>query len=347
MHRRRDERPRRRRPRSRKLRCGENLNGVFPSGENPEGELLSGENPEEQLPSGENPEEGLPYTENPDEGPRYRENPDSGPGYRRFCRRAGSVFLCLLLTAAAAGCGTGKQTERKSMAGEPDRGNETVLTERQRLILRERHLPEEYEELTAVQKDAIRTIEELLCCLEEKYDRRFVFIEYCPPSPADPDTVSMLFRGYGDPPDRRAAVIRRSGHGEKAVCTDDYPSIAAERVCERMLADFVKGQTGASCKAYAFVSSTALKQIPVSPEDVEGSVSADACVWISAGDMSKEQMKNLAGQMKEWLQEKGMAGRCQIMLLEADAWEKVSRGHYAEFFRKDTCICREIIRIRA
>ena len=269
--------------------------------------------------------------------------------FQKSRRRVGSMFLCALLSVSAGGCGmrgsgesglaeaSGKPSSKSSAAG---------LTDRQKSILRRRHLPVTYEALTASQKEAIRSIEELLRYLEDKYSRPFTFVEYRPASPGNPDTVSLLAREQDTAPGRRAVTVRRSGIGAQAVYSDDFPAVAAEPVYEALLKDYVKKETGADCKVYAFVSQTSLEQPPAAETDLDGKVCADSCIWLSERTVTEEQVKELASRIARHLQARGMTGRCQLMLLTATAWEKISRLRYMEYFNREDCLYREIVRVQ-
>ncbi len=247
---------------------------------------------------------------------------------------------CAGMTALYAAASDGQE------AGKENRGTDGtyVLTERQKRILRERHLPEAYTELTALQKESIRTIEELLCYLENKYGRTFIFLEYHPPSVMEPDTVSMLFMEEGDAR-MRAGVVRRTMAGREAVITDDYPAVAAEALLEEEIRDIAAGCLDARCRVYVFISRTALEQPPEDVRQLAGAVTADACIWLSEESVTAEKTAAFAGMLEEHLLADGIRGRYQVMLLEKQDWDRVSRRDYARFFADDVCLFRRVIRI--
>ena len=223
-------------------------------------------------------------------------------------------------------------------------GTADILTERQKRILRERHLPENYEELTALQKESIRTIEELLRYLEEKYKRSFVFAEYHPPSVLEPDTVSMLFREEGNSRSR-AAVIRRTSTGKEVRLSDDFPAVAAESVLEEALKSYVFDRLHIRCKVFGFISRAELEQPPDTLRQLEGVITADTCIWLSDEAVTKQKAEEFAESLEEWLFACDIEGRCQVMLLEKEDWNRVNSRDYARFFAEDVCLFRKIIRI--
>ena len=239
-----------------------------------------------------------------------------------------------------AECETAAAAEKDGTGQAEERGDS--LTERQKRILRERHLPENYRELTALQKESIRTIEELLQYLETKYDRTFVFEEYHPPSVLEPDTVSMLFRE--EDTGTRSAVIRRTISGKEVLITDDFPAVAAESVLEEALKAFVSENLNTKGKVFAFVSRAELEMPPVDAVQLEGRVLADACIWLSDETVSKPEAEEFADKLSEWLSARKIRGRVQVMLLGKEDWERVNSRDYARFFADDVCLFRKVVR---
>ena len=219
------------------------------------------------------------------------------------------------------------------------------LTERQKQILRDRHLPEEYDELTAVQKETIQELEGLLGYLEQKYDRSFEFAAFRPASFQDPDTVTLLFRERETDAARRTAILRRTWEGGKRILTDDFPAVAAEPLYERLLQGHVREYMDVSCKVYGSVTGTSLLYPPEKEEELTGTIAADACIWLSGQEVSPEQAGELASHMRRWLQERKIPGRCQIMVLTEEAWKRLSRSSFPDFFGSEACIYRKIVRV--
>ena len=255
---------------------------------------------------------------------------------RRGCL-AGGLLVCALIAAGSVGW----SGRAKAPGGEEN----LVLTERQKQILRDRNLPEEYEKLTAVQKETIREIEELLCWLEQKYNRSFEFAAYRPASFQEPDTAVLLFREAGADTEYRTAVLRRTWEGGKRILTDDFPAAAAEPLYEHLLQKHVREFMNASCKVYGCVTDTSLVFPPEKEEDLTGSIAADACIWLPGREVTPERADELASHLRQWLGERKISGRCQVMLLTEEAWERLTRKNFAGYFGSKACIYRKILRL--
>lgn len=95
------------------------------------------------------------------------------------------LWICMLCLFLLCGC-TSVQENKVSESEVTIHSEETTqleedvvnLTERQIQILREKGLPEEYNQLTDSQKDAIVKIERVLTYLEETYDNTFEYDSY-------------------------------------------------------------------------------------------------------------------------------------------------------------------------
>lgn len=249
------------------------------------------------------------------------------------------ILICAALAVTGAGCaGAGRDQGA-------DRFTERALTERQKQILRSRGLPEEYEDLTAVQKETIRKIEELLTYLEQKYARTFEFAAFRPASVRDPDAAALLFREAGADPERRTAVLTETWEEGGRILRDDFPAVAAEPVYEQFLEKQVRECLNVPCRVYGSVAGTSLLQPPETEEELPGNIAADACIWLSAEENGTDDMEELASYLRQRLREKDISGRCQIMLLTDEAWQRVSRSSFPDFFGSKDCLCRKVIRI--
>lgn len=111
------------------------------------------------------------------------------------------------------------------------------LNDRQRAILRDRGLPEVYEELDAAQRDMILSIEELLEEVEEKYGKTMLFENYRPGTAEKPCTVSLQFRDPDWTDDLRNATVVRTETDGIVSFYDDYVCIELGR----KLADYLTG----------------------------------------------------------------------------------------------------------
>ena len=88
-------------------------------------------------------------------------------------RKTATVVICVLVLFMLCGC-----ARRNGNMADSTKKQTVVLTERQKGILRELGLPEEYEQLNDSQKNGIVKIEMALAYLEDTYEEEFEYDGY-------------------------------------------------------------------------------------------------------------------------------------------------------------------------
>ncbi len=140
---------------------------------------------------------------------------------------AATVAIAVALSA----CGLDFRQEKK----DPGQEQEIVLTERQKEILRENGLPEDYAALSDLQKSGITAIEHMLTHLEDTYHEEFVYNGYVPPGGVDPEYLTAYRKAD---PQEKLITVYRSYDGSQFIYRDDYQEVVLADAYEAELADF-------------------------------------------------------------------------------------------------------------
>lgn len=127
-----------------------------------------------------------------------------------------NIMLILVLAVVVCSCGSTESSR-------PMEGNKIMLTERQREILQEAGLPEDYEALTDSQKSAITCIERTLSYLEDSYEEEFVYDGY---AAGGPDGQYLTAYAKDDSEKEVVTVNITYKNGEYHY-TDDYQLLKA------------------------------------------------------------------------------------------------------------------------
>lgn len=134
--------------------------------------------------------------------------------------KTGILFLTILSVALVSGCGKNKKGK-----SEAEMTSKFELNERQIRILEEEELSTDYDELGITQQIAIKSIDEMLTYLEEKYGETFCYYGYVPVGGVDPEYLEAY--AESDSEERIITVYRQWKDG-KYTYDDDYQNILAE-----------------------------------------------------------------------------------------------------------------------
>ena len=111
------------------------------------------------------------------------------------------------------------------------------LTERQKMILRDEGLPEEYDRLTVSQKNAIVKIESALSYLEETYEDEFEYLGYVS---GGLDGEYVTAKISDTLPEKIVTVYISYKNGEYTY-SDNYEAKIAEEEYKKEITDFLSG----------------------------------------------------------------------------------------------------------
>lgn len=206
---------------------------------------------------------------------------------------------------------------------------EIVLTERQKEILRELELPEEYDELTTRQANGITYIDEMLTYLEEKYDEEFWYLEFSdgwyggeiyleayPVSKGIYEKVTVTVADYDEEIGRQYE--------------DDYACILYESNYQEDIEKFASQYFDMEyCKVYVDLTHT---ENDITDENVLSKSSAIVDIFIDDLMYSLEDINNFMDGYSQWLWEQsGEVGSLSIIYLFAsEAFDEINGSNYLD-----------------
>ena len=144
------------------------------------------------------------------------------------------VLLITILSLMLCGC-AGKAPD-SGASGQSEKYT-VELTERQKKILRDEGLPEEYDRLTDSQKNAIVKIERVLSYLEETYEDEFEYMGYVSGG-LDGEYVTVKISGTL--PEKIVTVYISYKNGKYSY-SDNYETKIAEEEYKKEITDFLSG----------------------------------------------------------------------------------------------------------
>ena len=233
------------------------------------------------------------------------------------------LVMGMLLSSFLSGCaGVFRAIDILQSTGE----EKVVLNERQKALLRELDLPEEYDQLNASQKDGIVMIEKAIVYLEDKYPQKFEYEGYVA---GGYDGQYVTLKVVDSCPEEyvNVQIYRKNGRYE---FVDDYENILLGK------------QATAEMKAFlsAYFDSSDIQVYM----DVYEVVDGDTAIQRVRGTVNimiksiytEEEVEKAAMAYAQWLQEvhhrTGAVARFRLYSVED--YEKINEFNYTDFFRK-------------
>lgn len=225
------------------------------------------------------------------------------------------VAILVLFTLLISGCGGDADNSKNAQGGE------SMLNQRQQKILEEQGLPTEYGELTVDQKNAIASIEAMLCYLEEKYDDSFEYEGYIQGDGQETERLIAacskgtvtVYRYY-----ENGAYRYEDNYGAKAVQPDYAKALNEYFATVLDDSDFI---------LFSDVSST-----EEGNADVLAASSGTTWMFIDASAMVTSGLKELVQRFADWIapQLDGHACMLKVYIIEPDAFTSVNGTNYEE-----------------
>lgn len=219
--------------------------------------------------------------------------------------------------------------------------HDTVLTERQKKILAEQGLPQDYSQLTARQKMTITDIEQMLQAVESKYGKSFVYITYN----AEKELESGVLTAYPENGNKQLdafTVVRDSADGY----VDTYMSVVSRQPFEAYLtAQAVEAAGTDRIKVYSKVLETSLTQENLAPENFAGNLSADSWIFVDGAVVTEEAFAAFSETVTQWLQQEGLYGSVYFVLLKEDHLMLLTKYNYTDYLTGDWVIDRQFCNI--
>lgn len=212
------------------------------------------------------------------------------------------------------------------------------LNERQIEILKSEGLPEDYTELTIIQKRAIKEIEELLEVLEEKYNIGFVYKGYIAQSQIEYATLYA----YAENNSVDVVTISKIVDGGEITYEDDYMSVCVRDFYEKYIGDYFMNILNTDdVKVYSYITETTIDDVPKQYGELDGKVSSSNMIFIDSRSCSDEQLSQLLSDFKEWINEHNLESANQIIRLKEECFEEINRYNYTDFLSDEYYTSRD------
>lgn len=203
--------------------------------------------------------------------------------------------------------------------------NEIILTDRQRQILQEMGLPEDYESLTDSQKSAITIIERALTYLEDFYGEEFLYVGYV----AGGLDGQYLTAYAKDDPERKPITVDISYEDGEYHYTDDYQLLKAsdeyEEALEQHLCTFM-AQDG-DCWVHA-----ELNCLNDSDEYIIKRASGGVLVFVLNTFENYDEAKKFVEQYGDWIKslESDYQVGASFYILDAENYSNTNAFNYQD-----------------
>lgn len=244
-----------------------------------------------------------------------------------------SILICALVLSALCSCAgknkniektdSGSQTEEQDIE-QPEK-HEMVLTERQKKILREKGLPEEYDQLNDIQKNAIEKIEMALSYLEETYDDEFEYEGYVSGG-LDGQYVTAKIKDTYPAKYVNVYITYKKDHYEYS---DNYKEMMAVTEYEEQVKEFLSSYFDPS-DFQVYVEISRLKE--------EGDSVVERAVGIPDiminGVYSEEEMEEAAQAYAEWIagMEHKNGGGIDFRIYNPEDYAKINKFNYKKYY---------------
>ncbi len=196
----------------------------------------------------------------------------------------------LVVAMVLSACGW---REKDAQEGETAK-EDVVLTERQKEILRENGLPEDYAALNDLQKSAITAIERMLTHLENTYHEEFVYNGYVPSGGVDPEYLTAYRK---DDPQEKIITVYRKYDGSRFIYRDDYLAVVSVNEYQTELEKFF----ATLIPVENFCLRSEIHQISDSDAYIVKRVGGNTVAFIKDTFSDREEVREIAAACGDWL----------------------------------------------
>lgn len=237
------------------------------------------------------------------------------------------IIIMIVMTILVSGCNVNKEQIDTIQNDE----NTVVLTKRQKEILKEENLPEDYNKLSLSQKNAITSIEEMLVYLENKYNTTFVYLGYVSAKGMDQE---HLLACREDMSSEDVVTVYKNIKDEKVSFTDDYPNILAEPLYEARLNEYIQQYFKPDdFKIFLEINNSTGN---IEKETILENASATVCIMFNETDCDANQLKKFAEDYGVWIQSQSKKSRSSSMcacIINSDKFEQLNQENYEDYLR--------------
>lgn len=219
---------------------------------------------------------------------------------------------------------------------EKQRADTPILTERQKAILKEEGLPEDYNKLEYRQQNYVDRCEILFKYLDYKYDEDFEYMSYLSGTPTNTERLYVYLSG------RRDLVVRVEK--TKKGFVDNYIEVSIREDFENYIKEFfTENYNIKNVKVYSGVTDTTITNLD---EDLifDNKVESSNDIYIDENAISKSEYENLVEEYHNWLIEHNLNGVNGIYFMKSGVIDDITRNNRNEYvFIKDYCVERFVI----
>lgn len=246
------------------------------------------------------------------------------------------MLICILVLSTLCGCaGNQVNTENTDSTSQTEtteavqsEDNMVVLTERQKQILREKGLPEEYDQLTDSQKNAIVKIERALAYLEETYNDEFEYYGYVSGG-LDGEYVTAKISDTYPAEYVNVYILYENDHYEYS---DNYKEIMAEPEYAEQVTKFLANYLDPSdFKVYVKISELS----ETGDSIIERAVGVPV---IMINDVySEKEVEKTVQAYAEWISSMDCSdgGGVDFRFYKTEDYMKIDEYNYKEYYGKD------------
>lgn len=215
------------------------------------------------------------------------------------------------------------------------------LTERQKAVLAQQGLPQNYEELSSRQKMSIDDIEEMLQAVETKYGIKFSYVDYTAEYELESGVLSAC--PEGGRPKLDTFTVQR---GQDGGFTDTYMCVAARDPFTAYLEEYLAGVTDSgNFRVYGKVLSTSLSAPPVARKDLPGNVRADSWIFVDGAKVTEAEFNSLTENVTQWLQGENLPGSAYFVLLKEGTLILLTEYNFTDYLSGEYMLAREFCNI--
>ena len=228
-----------------------------------------------------------------------------------------STILIFAMVLSLSGCVKYLKPEKEK---EEKIEEQVVLNERQKELLRELELPEEYDELNDSQKDGIVMIEKAFVYLEDKYPQKLEYDGYVAGG-IDGQYVTVKVTDSCPEEIVTVQIYKNNGHYEMV---DDYENfIVAKEATEEMKAFLSNYFNLADIQVHIYVY-----------EVQDGDTAPQRAI---NGLYAEEEVKTVAKEYVEWMKNvhHRKAGVAEFRLYSVENYEKINEFNYTDYFGEE------------
>ena len=244
------------------------------------------------------------------------------------------IIFLLSISMLVTGCGVKptKNIKEKPTESVEQKEEKVVLNDRQKQILKEEGLPQDYEELQIKQQIAILNIENMLEYIEEKYNKEFVYSTYYSDALYMESPYMEVYAA--DDEEKRLITIEVAGHTEdkKVIYKDDYREIMATEEYQEAIAQLIKDcGVDTEVRVYSLIDDLSDGEGDILPR-----VQSSNYVCMVNPFSSKEEAAAMAKKVLLELEKRNAKGIAIYYYIQTeDQYNRSNYGTYSNFIRRN------------